>query len=81
MIERPGAGGHGNSVIVHPGSVIPGRHRKVASPESITLGQWLWIVVMDFGFAPEVGPARLQHQRWSKSATADFDRARPGMTL
>ena len=24
-------------------SVIPGRHRKVASPESITLGQWLWI--------------------------------------
>jgi cobaltochelatase CobN len=26
-----------------PGSVIPGRHRQVASPESITLGQRLWI--------------------------------------
>src|SRR6202035_6175321 len=38
-------------------------------------------VVMDSGLAPELGPARLQHQRWSKSATADFDRARPGMTL
>jgi hypothetical protein len=25
------------------GPVIPGRHRKVASPESIALGQWLWI--------------------------------------
>ena len=23
--------------------VIPGRHRQVASPESIILGQWLWI--------------------------------------
>jgi hypothetical protein len=23
--------------------VIPGRHRLVASPESITLGRWLWI--------------------------------------
>src|ERR1700731_3169780 len=27
----------------NPGSVIPGRHHQVASPESITLGQWLWI--------------------------------------
>jgi hypothetical protein len=27
----------------HMRGVIPGRHRKVASPESITLGQWLWI--------------------------------------
>jgi hypothetical protein len=25
------------------GPVIPWRHRKVASPESIALGQWLWI--------------------------------------
>ena len=25
------------------GSVIPGRHRQVASPESIALGLWLWI--------------------------------------
>jgi hypothetical protein len=24
-------------------SVIPGRHRQVASPESITLTPWLWI--------------------------------------
>ncbi len=24
-------------------SVIPGRHRQVASPESITLSPWLWI--------------------------------------
>ena len=24
-------------------SVIPGRHRQVASPESITPGLWLWI--------------------------------------
>jgi hypothetical protein len=26
-----------------PGLVIPGRHRQVASPESITFGRWLWI--------------------------------------
>jgi hypothetical protein len=25
------------------GLVIPGRHRKVANPESIALGGWLWI--------------------------------------
>jgi hypothetical protein len=25
------------------GLVIPGRHRKVASPESIPFGRWLWI--------------------------------------
>ena len=24
-------------------SAIPGRHRQVASPESITLSPWLWI--------------------------------------
>ncbi len=34
-------------------SVIPGRHRKVASPESIPLGQWLWIPGSPLGGAPE----------------------------
>jgi hypothetical protein len=28
---------------INPGYVIPGRHRRVASPESITFGLWLWI--------------------------------------
>src|SRR5262245_41062841 len=27
----------------HMRVVMPGRHRKVAGPESLTLGQWLWV--------------------------------------
>jgi len=26
----------------HPSSVMPGRHRLVASPGSMPLGPWLW---------------------------------------
>jgi hypothetical protein len=29
--------------VANLGSVIPGRHRQVANPESITFGPWLWI--------------------------------------
>src|SRR6266478_2001392 len=39
--------------VVQTESVIPGRHRKVASPESITLGQWLWIPGSPLRGAPE----------------------------
>jgi len=35
------------------GSVIPGRHRQVASPESIAFGRWLWIPGSPLRGAPE----------------------------
>jgi hypothetical protein len=43
LVERYGETDHMRKAVHKLGPVIPGRHRKVASPESIALGQWLWI--------------------------------------
>ena len=58
----------------HETGVIPGRHRKVASPESIPLGQWSWVPGSPLRGAPE----RLAYDSKFKNAALASMRERAG---